>query len=77
MRLTGAECTRKSNSLFPHTRLLLQTSALALAWEVEQLRAQPVSTTEQLADVMTKILGRELFVRFRDIITSDMDLTKL
>ena len=35
----------------------------------------PVSTQEQLADIMTKVLGKELFFRFRDRITSDVDLT--
>ena len=34
-----------------------------------------VSTHDQLADVMTKILGKEAFLRFRDHITSDVDLT--
>lgn len=37
----------------------------------------PVSTKDQLADVMTKVLGKELFIYFRDRITSDMDLTAL
>ena len=36
----------------------------------------PVSTKEQLADVMTKVLGTELFLRFRNYITSDVDLTR-
>ena len=35
---------------------------------------KPVSTKEQLADVMTKILGKYEFLRFRDIITSDIKL---
>ena len=35
----------------------------------------PVSTKEQLADIMTKVLGKELFLRFREYITSDVDLT--
>ena len=35
----------------------------------------PVSTQEQLTDIMTKVLGKELFFRFRDRITSDVDLT--
>ena len=34
----------------------------------------PIGTSEQRADIMTKILGHELFVRFRDLITSDIDL---
>ena len=34
----------------------------------------PVATADQLADVMTKVLGKELFIKFRDIITSDMEL---
>mgnify|MGYP003335508591 FL=1 len=33
-----------------------------------------VGTKEQLADVMTKILGRQAFLRFRDIITSEVKL---
>ena len=37
---------------------------------------KPVGTKEQLADVMTKILGRQEFIRFRDIITSDIILNK-
>ena len=40
------------------------------------IKLVPVSTSDQLADVMTKVLGRELFIRFRDIITSDVILTK-
>ena len=36
-----------------------------------------VSTREQLADIMTKVLGRELFIHFRDLITSDIDLTNI
>ena len=36
----------------------------------------PVATKDQLADIMTKVLGRQLFERFRDKITSDVDLTK-
>ena len=35
---------------------------------------KPVSTKDQLADVMTKILGRQEFTRFRDMITSDIKL---
>ena len=35
----------------------------------------PVSTKEQLADVMTKVLGKVAFLRFRDYITSDVDLS--
>ena len=35
-----------------------------------------VGTAEQRADILTKILGRELYERFRDIITSDIDLNK-
>ena len=34
-----------------------------------------VSTNKQLADVMTKVLGKESFHRFREYITSDVDLT--
>ena len=33
-----------------------------------------VGTKDQLADVMTKILGRQEFLRFREIITSDIVL---
>ena len=33
-----------------------------------------VATEDQLADVMTKILGRVKFEKFRDILTSDMEL---
>ena len=36
----------------------------------------PVSTTEQRADAMTKVLGKELFIHFRDILTSDEDLSE-
>ena len=36
-----------------------------------------VGTHDQLADVMTKILGKESFLRFRDHITSDVDLTSV
>ena len=39
------------------------------------IKILPVSTKEQLADVMTKVLGKVLFHHFRDAITSDMDLT--
>ena len=38
---------------------------------------KPVSTQEQLADSMTKVLGRQLFEHFRDITTSDVDLTSI
>ena len=38
------------------------------------IKLVPVSTTDQLADVMTKVLGRELFTKFRDLITSDIIL---
>ena len=38
------------------------------------IKVVPVSTTEQRADIMTKLLGKELFTRFRDIITSDIEL---
>lgn len=41
------------------------------------IRILTVSTKEQLADVMTKVLGKELFLRFRDFITSDVDLTSV
>ena len=40
------------------------------------IKLVPVATADQLADVMTKILGRELFTKFRDIIISNIDLTK-
>ena len=36
-----------------------------------------VATKDQLADAMTKVLGKEGFLRFRDHITSDMDLTSV
>ena len=36
-----------------------------------------VSTHKQLADVMTKVLGKEAFLRFRDHITSDVDLSSV
>ena len=44
---------------------------------VEQgtITIQPIATAEQRADIMTKILGKQLFFRFRDLITSDIDLT--
>ena len=35
---------------------------------------KPVATKDQLADIMTKILGRQEFIRFRDMITSDIKL---
>ena len=35
-----------------------------------------VGTVDQRADILIKILGRELFERFRDIITSDVNLNK-
>ena len=34
-----------------------------------------VATKKQLADVMTKVLGKEAFLHFRQFITSDVDLT--
>ena len=39
------------------------------------IKILPVSTKEQLADVMTKVLGKVAFLRFRDYITSDVDLS--
>ena len=36
-----------------------------------------VSTQDQLADFMTKVLGKELFLRMRELVTSDVDLTKV
>ena len=39
------------------------------------IKVVPVSTKDQLADVMTKVLGKVLFRQFRDAITSDLDLT--
>ena len=36
-----------------------------------------VGTKDQLADAMTKVLGKEAFLRFRDHLTSDMDLTSV
>ena len=41
------------------------------------IEIKPVATQEQLADAMTKVLGRQLFEHFRDIITSDVDLTTI
>ena len=38
------------------------------------IKILPIGTAEQRADVMTKVLGVQLFLRFRDIITSDIDL---
>ena len=38
------------------------------------IKLLPISTAEQRADIMTKVLGKQLFTRFRDIITSDVDL---
>lgn len=40
------------------------------------IKLVPVATAEQRADIMTKVLGRELFERFRNQITSDIDLQK-
>ena len=37
----------------------------------------PVSTKEQRADIMTKVLGKELFWHFTEMITSDIDLTDI
>ena len=44
---------------------------------VEQgtIAIKPVATKDQLADVMTKVLGPQSFAKFRDIITSDVDLS--
>ena len=39
------------------------------------IKILPIATAEQRADVMTKVLGVQLFTHFRDIITSDVDLT--
>jgi len=39
------------------------------------IKILPIATAEQRADIMTKILGVQLFTHFRDIITSDIDLT--
>ena len=36
-----------------------------------------VSTAEQRADIMTKVLGKQLFKRFQEMITSDIDLTDI
>ena len=36
-----------------------------------------VSTAEQRADIMTKVLGKELFEHFREFITSNIDLTMI
>ena len=36
-----------------------------------------VATKDQLADVMTKVLGKVTFLRFREYVTSDMDLTSI
>ena len=41
------------------------------------IKILPISTAEQRADVMTKVLGVQLFSRFRDIITSEIDLTEV
>ena len=42
--------------------------------ENDTIVLKAVSTKDQLADVMTKILGRQSFLRFRDIITSEVIL---
>ena len=39
------------------------------------IKILPIATKDQLADVMTKVLGKVLFLCFRDSITSDVDLT--
>ena len=39
------------------------------------IKVTPVVTKDQLADAMTKVLGKVAFHRFRDAITSDVDLT--
>ena len=40
------------------------------------IKILPIATAEQRADIMTKVLGAvQLFTHFRDIITSDVDLT--
>ena len=36
-----------------------------------------VSTKDQLADFMTKVLGKEAFLRMRELVTSDADLTSV
>ena len=36
-----------------------------------------VATKDQLADAMTKVLGKEIFLRLREYITSDVDLTSV
>ena len=36
-----------------------------------------VATKDQLADVMTKVLVKEAFLRFRDYVTSDVALTSI
>ena len=36
-----------------------------------------VSTHDQRADIMTKVLGKELYEHFRELITSDIDLTTI
>ena len=51
------------------------TGWLCSSTENGLIKLVPVSTQKQLTDIMTKVLGRELFVHFRDIITSDMDLS--
>ena len=38
------------------------------------IKLVPVATDEQLADVMTKVLGPQKFSRFRDMITSNIEL---
>ena len=39
------------------------------------IKILPVSTKEQLADVMIKVLVKVVFLRFRDYITNDVDLS--
>ena len=40
------------------------------------IKLVPVASADQRADMLTKVLGPQLFTRFRDIITSDIDLSK-
>ena len=39
------------------------------------IKLVPVSTADQLTDIMTKVLGKNLFTKFCDIITSDINLS--
>ena len=42
--------------------------------ELGNITIVQVATKDQLADFMTKVLGKEAFLRMRELVTSDVDL---